>query len=115
MKSALKLVREKVLNEKTSQIERKLPEHVGTSAGNETAHTTSLEYNPVSYNDAMACLDAKFWRKAMAEKLEEFVRKELFTEVGKPKDHCVVGCKWILKRKLGPDGQVECYKAQLVA
>ena len=50
----------------------------------------------------------------MAEELEEFIRKELFIEVGKPKDHCVVGCKWIFKCKLGPDGQVECYKAHLI-
>ena len=42
-------------------------------------------------------------------------RKELFTEVGKPKDHHIVGCKWIFKHKLGPDGQVEHYKACLVA
>ena len=83
--------------------------------GNETAHATSLEHNPVSYNDAMACPDANLWRKSMAEELEEFVRKELFTEVGKPKDRRVVGCKWIFKRKLGPDGHVERYKARLVA
>ena len=71
--------------------------------GDETTHITSLEHDPVSYNDAMACPDAKFWRKAMAEELEEFVKKELFTEVEKPKDRCIVGCKWIFKCKLGPD------------
>jgi len=92
-----------------------LPGYVGTSVGDETAHTTSLEHDPVSYNDAIARPDANLWRKAMAEELEEFVRKELFTEVGKPKDRRVVGCKWIFKHKLGPDGQVECYKARLVA
>ena len=103
MKSASKMTREKVLNEETSQVEEKLPGHVGTSVGDETTHTASLEHNPVSYNNAMACADAKFWRKAMAEELEEFVRKELFTEVEKPKDRCIVGCKWIFKCKLGPD------------
>jgi len=115
MKSAPKLAREKVPNEETSQIERKLLGHAGTSVGDETAHTMSLEHDPVSYNDAIARPDAKFWKRAMAEELEEFVRKELFTEVGKPKDRHVVGCKWIFKRKLGPDGQVERYKACLVA
>jgi len=63
----------------------------------------SLEHDPVSYNDAIAHPDAKFWRKMITEKLEEFVRKKLFTEVGKPKNYCVVGCKWIFKCKLGPD------------
>jgi len=115
MKLAPKLAREKVPNKETSQVERKLLGHAGTSVGDETAHTMSLERDPVSYNDAIACPDAKFWKKVMAEELEEFVRKELFTEVRKPKDRHVVGCKWIFKHKLGPDGQVECYKARLVA
>ena len=102
-------------NEETSQVKRKLLEHAGTSVGDEIAHTMSLEHDPVSYNNAIACLDAKFWKRAMAEELEEFVRKELFMKVGKPKDHCIIGCKWIFKHKLGPNGQVECYKACLVA
>jgi len=72
--------------------------------GDETTYTMSLEHDPISYNDAIAHPDAKFWKRVMVEELEEFVRKELFTEVGKPKDHCVVGCKWIFKCKLGPDG-----------
>ena len=74
MKSAPKLAKEKVPNEKISQVERKLLGHAGTSVGDETAHTMSLEHDPVSYNDAIACLDAKFWKRAMAEELEEFVR-----------------------------------------
>jgi len=115
MKSVPKLAREKVPNEETSQVERKLLGHTGTSVGDETAHTMSLECDPVSYNDAIARPDAKFLKRMMAEELEEFVRKELFTEVGKPKNRRIVGCKWIFKCKLGPDGQVECYKARLVA
>jgi len=115
MKLAPKLAREKVPNEKSSQVERKLLGHTGTSVGDETAYTMSLEHDPVSYNDAITHPDAKFWKRVMAEELEEFVKKELFMKVGKPKDHCVVGCKWIFKHKLGPDGQVEHYKARLVA
>jgi hypothetical protein len=26
-----------------------------------------------------------------------------------------IGCKWIFKKKLGPDGTIETYKARLVA
>jgi len=43
----------------------------------------------------------------MTKELKEFVRKKVFTEVGKPKDYCVVGCKWIFKHKIDPDGQVK--------
>jgi len=34
--------------------------------------------------------------------------------VPKPEGCKVVDCKWVFKTKLGPDGQVECYKACLV-
>lgn len=60
MKLAPKLVREKMPNKKTSQIERKLLEYIGTPISDETAHKMSLEHDPVSYNDAIAHPDAKF-------------------------------------------------------
>jgi len=71
MKLAPKLAREKVPNEEIFQVERKLLGHTRTPVGDETAHTMSLEHDPMSYNDAIACPDAKFWKKAMAEELEE--------------------------------------------
>ena len=63
----------------------------------------------------MAYLDDKSWRKVIVEELEKFIKKKLFTEAGKPKDCYIVDCKWIFKHKLGPDSQVEYYKAQLIA
>jgi len=35
--------------------------------------------------------------------------------VPKPEGRKVVNCKWVFKMKLGPNGQVKCYKAHLVA
>ena len=32
-----------------------------------------------------------------------------------PLDHKVIGCKWVFKVKLKPDGSLERYKAWLVA
>ena len=83
--------------------------------GDKTTWTISLEHDPVLYSNAMACPDDKSWKKAIVEELEKFIKKKLFTEVRKPKDCYIVGCKWIFKHKLGPDNQVEYYKAQLIA
>jgi len=83
-----------------------LSDHIETSVDNETTWTISLEHDPVSYSDAMAHPDAKSWRKAIVEELKKFVRKELFIEVGKPKNCYVVGCKWIFKCKLGPNSRI---------
>ena len=106
MKSASKTVGEKITNKKVSQTKRKLSDHIETSVDNETTWTISLEHDPVLYSDAMAHLDAKSWRKAIVEELEKFVRKELFIEVGKPKNCYVVGCKWIFKCKLGSNSRI---------
>ncbi|KAF5345484.1 hypothetical protein D9756_011379 [Leucocoprinus leucothites] len=105
---------EEVEDEKGPGEEKEIPEPVEASVGDETTKTVSLDRDPVTYKEAMARPNAFEWRKAMAEELEEFTRKELFTEVARPKNHHVVGCKWVFKRKLDADGQVECYKARLV-
>ncbi|KAJ3474089.1 hypothetical protein NLI96_g12655 [Meripilus lineatus] len=51
----------------------------------------------------------------MVEEMRIFVEKELFDEVQRPRNRRVVGCKWVFKEKLGSDGQIEKYKARLVA
>ena len=40
---------------------------------------------------------------------------EVYEEVQKPHDRKIVGCKWVFRYKLGSDGQIEKYKARLVA
>ena len=39
---------------------------------------------------------------------------EVYEEVIKPHDHKIVGCKWVFRYKLGPDGQIEKYKVCLI-
>ncbi len=85
--------------------------------GAETANASVLEeeQDPLTYEEAMACADAHEWKKACAIELENFVRQKLFTQTARPVNRRVVGCKWVFKRKFGPDGKVLRYKARLVA
>ena len=46
--------------------------------------------------------------------MEQFVYQNIFDMVPKPEGCKVVNYKWVFKTKLGPDSQVECYKARLV-
>ena len=39
----------------------------------------------------------------------------MWSLVSLPPNKCSIGCKWVYKKKLNPDGTVERYKAQLVA
>jgi len=47
--------------------------------------------------------------------MEQFVCQNIFDMVPKLEGRKVVDCKWVFKTKSGSDGQVECYKACLVA
>ena len=40
---------------------------------------------------------------------------EVYEEVQKPHNRKIVGCKWVFRYKLGPDGQIKKYKACLIA
>lgn len=51
----------------------------------------------------------------MKEELENLQRNETWDIVPKPKERKIVKCKWIFKRKFDKDGQIERYKARLVA
>ena len=71
--------------------------------------------DPSTYQEAMSRPDAIYWKKACAEELEQFVKQKLFSTVRTPVGQKVVGCKWIFKTKVDENGQVEKYKARLVA
>jgi len=71
--------------------------------------------DPTTYKEAMSRGDARHWKRACAEELEEFVRQNLFSTVPRPIGRKVIGCKWVFKTKLDAEGQIERYKARLVA
>ena len=51
----------------------------------------------------------------MTTEYEALIRNDTQTLMSLPPDHKVIGCKWVFKVKLKPDGSLERYKAQLVA
>ena len=80
----------------------------------ETAKATKVG-DPLSYNNAMSRQDAAEWRKACQAELNMFKKQGLYEEVPKPCNHKIVGCKWVFLTKTGADGQIEHYKARVVA
>ena len=51
----------------------------------------------------------------MTTEYEALIRNDTWTLMPLLPDHKVIGCKWIFKVKLKPDGSLEIYKARLVA
>jgi len=71
--------------------------------------------DPRTYKEAMACSDAAKWDVACKDKIRNFQQMGVYDVVPRPKGRKVVGSKWVLRIKRGPDGQVQKYKARIVA
>jgi len=62
----------------------------------------------------MAHSDAAEWDVACEDEIRNFQQMGVYNVVLQPKGHKVVGSKWVLHIKCGPDGQVQKYKACIV-
>lgn len=71
--------------------------------------------DPVSYSQAMACSESNLWLDAMKVEMHSMYVNKVWKLVDLPEGIKPVGCKWIYKKKRGPDGNVETFKARLVA
>ncbi|GKU97061.1 hypothetical protein SLEP1_g10245 [Rubroshorea leprosula] len=73
------------------------------------------EKDPTTYKEAMLDIDKNKWIIAMQSEMDSMYSNEVWTLVDRPNGIKTIGCKWVFKRKRGPDGKVETYKARLVA
>ena len=85
------------------------------SVTNESAKAMVLG-DPISYHDVLSMEDCKAGKRHVIKNLKclrssEFMRRYLPW----PYNHKLVSSKWVFRMKMGPDGQVEHYKACLVA
>ena len=71
---------------------------------------SSIEPNKI--DEALLDVD---WVNAMHEELNNFIRNQVWELVERPKDHNVIGTKWVFRNKQDQDGIVERNKARLVA
>jgi Reverse transcriptase (RNA-dependent DNA polymerase)/gag-polypeptide of LTR copia-type len=72
-------------------------------------------YEPRTYKQAMHCPDREHWLEAMKEELDSIESNNTWTKVELPKDRKAIGSRWIFKLKTNENGQVQRYKARLVA
>ncbi|KAL2475105.1 cysteine-rich RLK (RECEPTOR-like protein kinase) 8 [Abeliophyllum distichum] len=80
-----------------------------------TAISTEQVDDPNSYKEAINDVDADLWRLAMNTEMESMYSNQVWELVDAPKGIKPIGCKWVYKRKRGVDGNVETFKARLVA
>ena len=69
----------------------------------------------MTYLEVIMSSDSDKWLSAMKSKMDSIYTNHIWTLVDAPEGVIPIDCKWDFKKKIGADGQVETYKARLVA
>ncbi|KAF2343935.1 Reverse transcriptase RNA-dependent DNA polymerase [Trinorchestia longiramus] len=70
---------------------------------------------PANVEEALHRPESKLWKAALEEEMASTNINNVWYLIECPKNKKPIRCKWIFKKKTGPDGNVCSYKARLVA
>src|SRR3989337_828922 len=73
-----------------------------------------VDDTPRTISEAYASPDADYWKEAVRSKMDSILANGTWEITDPPYGCKPVGCKWVFKKKLRPDGTIEKYKARLV-
>ena len=71
--------------------------------------------DPKTMKEAMGSHDRALWLEAIKRELQAHRKNQTWRYSKLPPDRKPIGCRWVFKKKRGPDGSVVSYKARLVA
>ncbi|KAL8124691.1 hypothetical protein AgCh_012369 [Apium graveolens] len=77
--------------------------------------TYNIEDEPLTFRQAMDSSESRHWKGAVKSEIDSIVSNGTWELVDLPPGCSTIGCKWVFKRKLNPDGSIDKYKARLVA
>ncbi|KAL0430747.1 UNVERIFIED_CONTAM: Retrovirus-related Pol polyprotein from transposon RE2 [Sesamum radiatum] len=77
--------------------------------------TYNIEDDPITFKDAMSSSEAKQWKEAVKSDIDSTESNGTWMLVDLPPRCTTIGCKWIFKKKLKPNGTVDKFKSRLVA
>ncbi|RVW14668.1 Retrovirus-related Pol polyprotein from transposon TNT 1-94 [Vitis vinifera] len=95
--------------------EIRLPIRYRENGEAQVAVTDGSDDDPLTFKMAMDDVDREKWQEAMKLEIESMYSNSVWKLVDLPEGIKPIGCKWIYKRKRGPNGKVETFKARLVA
>ncbi|WKA05320.1 hypothetical protein VitviT2T_023294 [Vitis vinifera] len=98
-----------------SEREIRLPIRYRENGEAQVAVTDGSDDDPLTFKMAMDDVDREKWQEAMKLEKESMYSNSVWELVDLPEGIKPIGCKWIYKRKRGPNGKVETFKAMLVA
>ena len=71
--------------------------------------------DPKTYDEVISDIISEKWLEAMKSEIDSMHSNQIWTLIDPPEGIVPIGCKWIYKRKINADGNVEIFKAKLVA
>jgi hypothetical protein len=74
-----------------------------------------VDDTPKTIEEAYSSPDADLWKEAVQSEMDSIMSNGTWEVVDRPYGCKPVGCKWVFKKKLRPNGTIEKYKARLVA
>ena len=102
--------KESVPELRCSSREKKMPDFYGIRV-----NVADGSADPVSLMEALGNSDKAYWKDAMEKEMKSLSVNKVWDLVSLPKGKKVIGSKWVFKTKRNVDGNVERYKARLVA
>jgi hypothetical protein len=74
-----------------------------------------MDDTPKTIVEAFASPDVDDWKEAVHSEMDSILSNGTWELVDQPYGCKLMGCKWVFKKKLSPDGTIDKYKARLVA
>ncbi|KAL0290030.1 UNVERIFIED_CONTAM: Retrovirus-related Pol polyprotein from transposon TNT 1-94 [Sesamum angustifolium] len=73
-----------------------------------------VDEDPKTYVEAITSIDSSFWKEAIKNELDSIMTNHTWDLVDLPVGSKPIKCKWIIKKKIKPDGSIDKFKARLV-
>ena len=84
-------------------------------SANSTNVCESADPDPKNLSEALQRPDRKCWIEATESEYDSLIDNNVWELTKLPEGRKPVGCKWVFKKKMNPDGSIQKYKARLVA
>ena len=94
---------------------RKQPERYGFLISPHVDINLIEEDEPATDDKAVQGTDSALWQEAMKSEMDSMYTNQVWTLVDAPEGIKPIGCKWVFKKKTDVDGNVQTYKARLMA
>ena len=69
-----------------------------------------MDDTPKTIEEAYSSLNADLWKEAVHSEMDSIMSIRTWEVVDRPYGCKPMGCKWVFKKKLRPDGTIEKYK-----